>query len=105
MRLCAEGAQRFNTHDQLVALADYDANDDVTKVGDDVLKVVAKILLENTRESDIVCRYGGEEFLVFIPEAQPTDLFIIAEKIRKIIEKEVIIDNYPITVTVGCPHA
>lgn len=33
-------------------------------VGDNVLKVVTKILMNNTRENDIVCRYGGDEFLV-----------------------------------------
>ena len=33
-------------------------------VGDNVLKVVTKILMNNTRSTDIVCRYGGDEFLV-----------------------------------------
>ena len=33
-------------------------------VGDNVLKVVTKVLMNNTRSTDIVCRYGGDEFLV-----------------------------------------
>jgi diguanylate cyclase (GGDEF)-like protein len=35
--------------------------------GDEVLKAIAKVLSEGARESDVVCRYGGEEFLVALP--------------------------------------
>ncbi len=37
-------------------------------VGDEVLKSLAKILLRHTRSSDIVCRYGGDEFLLLMPD-------------------------------------
>jgi diguanylate cyclase len=36
--------------------------------GDQVLQDVAKLLQDEVRSSDVVCRYGGEEFLVFLPE-------------------------------------
>jgi len=35
--------------------------------GDDVLIAVSKILVKGTRESDMICRYGGEEFLISLP--------------------------------------
>ncbi len=35
--------------------------------GDEVLKYLSAILSNNARESDIICRYGGEEFLVALP--------------------------------------
>lgn len=39
------------------------------KCGDIVLQHLAKFLTENTRRGDIVCRYGGEEFVVLMPDA------------------------------------
>jgi len=59
-------------------------------MGDKVLQVLAELLRKNTRQSDLVCRWGGEEFLLGMPGC---DLEIgrdIMEKIRKKIEDEVI---------------
>lgn len=39
--------------------------------GDAVLRTLAKLLREGSRESDIICRYGGEEFLVALPRMSP----------------------------------
>ncbi len=39
------------------------------KCGDVVLQTLAKFLSDNTRSSDIVCRYGGEEFVILMPDA------------------------------------
>lgn len=39
------------------------------KCGDEVLKFLANLLTSNTRRSDVVCRYGGEEFVVLMPDA------------------------------------
>jgi diguanylate cyclase (GGDEF)-like protein/PAS domain S-box-containing protein len=39
------------------------------KAGDIVLKALASLLLTHSREGDVVCRYGGEEFVVLLPEA------------------------------------
>ena len=36
-------------------------------VGDSVLKSFAELLLAQLRKSDVVCRYGGEEFCVLMP--------------------------------------
>lgn len=41
--------------------------------GDAVLKAVGNLLQESTRESDIACRYGGEEFLIIMPDASLED--------------------------------
>jgi diguanylate cyclase (GGDEF)-like protein len=56
--------------------------------GDHVLSAAASIISENTRLNDLVARYGGEEIVVVIPEIDPNNAVLIAEKIRGCIEKE-----------------
>lgn len=50
--------------------------------GDEVLKRFAKIIKENSRKTDIVGRWGGEEFLIIIPHTDKNDLLTIAENLR-----------------------
>ncbi len=54
--------------------------------GDLVLKKLAYILQTNLRASDLIFRYGGEEILVFLPEATKKDAIAIAEKLRRAVE-------------------
>lgn len=56
--------------------------------GDAVLKVVASVLSANLRSEDMVCRYGGEEFLLLLAGAGMNDSAIIAERIRRVIAAE-----------------
>jgi diguanylate cyclase (GGDEF)-like protein len=54
--------------------------------GDDLLKRLGALLRENSRENEVVGRYGGEEFLVVMP-ATPKDVALrVAERIRSLIE-------------------
>lgn len=55
-------------------------------IGDQVLKSIAKILQQETREIDIVCRWGGEEFVILLPTADREHAYQIAQKIRLKIE-------------------
>jgi two-component system, cell cycle response regulator len=50
--------------------------------GDSALKFVAELLLDNCRASDTVCRYGGEEFCVLLPETPERDAAIWADRTR-----------------------
>lgn len=50
--------------------------------GDHVLKELAIVLKEVVREEDIVCRYGGEEFLLILPETEVEGALFLAERIR-----------------------
>lgn len=55
-------------------------------VGDKVLQEAAKLLKENVRSSDIVGRWGGEEFLIVCPDSNLMSAKTLAEKLRKAIE-------------------
>jgi diguanylate cyclase (GGDEF)-like protein len=56
--------------------------------GDEVLRMIAVALNANCRAEDIVCRYGGEEFAVLLPNTQVAAAAELAERLRCAIEKE-----------------
>jgi len=58
-------------------------------VGDEVLKAVAAVLKENARKSDLVARFGGEEFAILMPEAGIGLAAQAAERMRAALEAEV----------------
>lgn len=60
------------------------------QAGDEAIKRVADILVVTLRGYDIICRYGGEEYLIVLPNTLLAKAFEIAERIRKVIEREVI---------------
>ena len=55
--------------------------------GDEVLMAVVRELKSNIRQKDIIIRFGGEEFLLFVFNKDTTDAFHVAERLRKSIEK------------------
>lgn len=57
------------------------------KVGDNVLIKLAEQIRANVRKSDVVCRYGGEEFIVLLPETDLEGAVVVAENIRQHIEQ------------------
>lgn len=52
------------------------------QAGDSVLKFVGELLVDNCRASDTVCRYGGEEFCVMLPETGESEAALWAERAR-----------------------
>jgi len=72
--------------------------------GDEVLQKTAKIFLDSVRVGDVVCRVGGEEFVVFCRRVNKQESLELAEKIRSNIERttlETIDCNINITVSIG----
>ncbi|XPV82132.1 MAG: GGDEF domain-containing protein [Halarcobacter sp.] len=51
-------------------------------VGDEAIKIISQTLIENVRESDIVVRFGGEEFIVLLYNCDEEYILEVAEKIR-----------------------
>jgi len=72
------------------------------RTGDFVLKRVCDVVFRNLRETDIVGRFGGEEFIVILPGTGICDAELVAEKLRYKIEGEKILDNRrDVTVSLG----
>ena len=78
--------------------------------GDAVLKIIAKLIRKETRAIDLVGRYGGEEFILLLPETglgeegtSATGALVVAERIRKAVEDEFkgMLKPLNLTVSVG----
>ncbi len=70
--------------------------------GDKVLSEVGRRLGKTIRETDFIGRYGGEEFVVILPETPTSDAAQIADKMRELIaERPVFFEGRPINVTVS----
>lgn len=73
-------------------------------VGDEVLKRIAGHLKEYIRETDLVGRWGGEEFIVALIDTDADDALAVAEKLRIIFEEDIILKdliNAPLTASFG----
>ncbi|MDD2751557.1 MAG: diguanylate cyclase [Candidatus Omnitrophica bacterium] len=76
------------------------------QAGDNILKDLSNLLKNQSRKMDYVCRYGGEEFTIILPQTDKPEAFAIAERLRQDIEKhhfihEEILPNRKLTVSVG----
>jgi diguanylate cyclase (GGDEF)-like protein len=56
-------------------------------VGDQLLIMAGKVIGASMRKMDIAARYGGDEFVVLLPETEPTGAYVLAEKIRQGVEE------------------
>ncbi|MDA3958510.1 sensor domain-containing diguanylate cyclase [Oceanispirochaeta sp.] len=70
------------------------------QMGDHVLVAVSKVIENETRKSDLLCRYGGEEFSIILPETDFEYAKIFAERVRTHIE-ELHISNLDQRVTIS----
>ncbi len=75
-------------------------------VGDRVLMDVAKLIKENIRTMDVACRFGGDEFAILFPDADPDQAKIVIDRIKKSlkdykIKKDGLYVKIPITLSAG----
>jgi diguanylate cyclase (GGDEF)-like protein len=74
-------------HDTSVMLLDIDLFKQINDAhghahGDEVLKALAEILKQSIRQGDVLARWGGEEFIVFLPETNLHEATMLAERLR-----------------------
>lgn len=76
-------------------------------IGDEVLQTVASLLLEVIRETDIVVRYSGDEFLIVLPETNSEEAEFarqrIIEKGSRLYAKHKLLD-FPVTLSIGIAY-
>lgn len=107
-KLDMESARAWRYHNHLALLMlDLDRFKEINDryghaCGDYILKEVAQILDDNTRSSDIVARFGGEEFTIILLETDGDRAYKVAENLRRIIyEKKFEYEGQPIHLSVS----
>jgi diguanylate cyclase (GGDEF)-like protein/hemerythrin-like metal-binding protein len=70
-------------------------------IGDEVLKKVSRELQSHLRKIDLIARWGGEEFIVLLPETGIDEALIVAEKLRIKVESMIFENHEIITISIG----
>ena len=76
------------------------------QAGDKALRELAQLLKNQSRKMDYICRYGGEEFTIILPQTEKKEAFLIAERLRQDIAKynftnEEVLPQKELTVSIG----
>ncbi len=91
LRSSLQKAQEMDT-DISICLLDVDNFKEINdthghQAGDQVLRKLAAMLVSSVRADDIICRYGGDEFLLILPETSAADATQIAERARRAVSE------------------
>ncbi len=57
------------------------------RVGDRVLRIIARVIAIRLRKTDFIARLGGEEFVILMPETYSAEAYKVLDKIRKMVKK------------------
>jgi diguanylate cyclase (GGDEF)-like protein len=113
MERLAEEQRRARRYDQPLSLIMVDidnfkvCNDSYGhQAGNLVLKGIARVVRSIVRDTDVVCRYGGDELIVILPQTVPADAAEIGERIRTEVERTVfseegLLPSLRVTVSIG----
>lgn len=71
------------------------------QIGDNILVETASVLRGSLRKTDVICRWGGEEFLVILPNTGHLKTLEMADRVRMNIYGNKIISNYAVTISIG----
>lgn len=97
--------RRYGSHFSLL-LVDLDRFKELNderghNAGDNALRLAAKALKRSTRDSDIVARFGGDEFAILLPNSSHTDCAAICANIIKNVDAEMTAAGYRVTASIG----
>ena len=69
--------------------------------GDDTLRKLAKCMKSQKRTPDVLARYGGDEFVILMPETKAEDAVTLLERIRDKVQEIKVVENLPMTISCG----
>jgi len=70
-------------------------------VGDDTLRKLAECMKSQKRTTDVLTRYGGDEFVIIMPETKAKDAVTLLERIRGKIQEIKVVEDLPMTISCG----
>ena len=73
-------------------------------VGDRTLQFLATQMRHVARASDVLCRSGGEEFMMLLPDTAQNDAEHVAERLRRLMAESVETTGHPVTLSFGVAH-
>jgi len=96
-------------YDTIITMLDIDyfkkVNDNYGhNIGDKVLRLFCKTIMDNIRENDILIRWGGEEFILLFSIRKKQNIYLVMEHLRIIIEETDFKLNQKITCSIGGTH-
>lgn len=107
-RLEAELARLRRGHALSVVMIDLDHFKQVNDTnghqqGDAVLSAIAQALVDETRETDVPARYGGDEFVVILPDTDAASAEVVAQRLVDAVRAvgERLSPNHPVTASIG----
>jgi diguanylate cyclase (GGDEF)-like protein/putative nucleotidyltransferase with HDIG domain len=69
--------------------------------GDDTLRKLAQCMKSQKRTSDVLARYGGDEFIILMPETKAQDAIRLLERIRDKVQEIKVVENLSMTISCG----
>jgi len=101
---CAR-AKRYK-HQFSVAIIDLDNFKTINDIlghamGDDALRKLAKCMNSQKRTTDVLTRYGGDEFVIIMPETKAKDAVTLLERIREKTQNIKVVEDLPMTISCG----
>lgn len=69
--------------------------------GDQVLRDLAALMMKHCREEDLICRYGGDEFVILLSDLREGEATVVAERLRRTVEEAAIFQAVRLTVSIG----
>jgi len=67
--------------------------------GDRVLKEISNLIQKTIRKTDMAFRYGGEEFTILFPKTKLNDAYVIANRIKELVQQNVHVDGQGVTIS------